>query len=86
MFVFKVIGLNTIKYKRKEVIDMLVPCVKFLLLAASVFGILFGVGFLLINFWWVFLIVLAVWMANLFTAADISKTTNNNDNTTGGGI
>lgn len=65
---------------------MLVPCVKFLLLAAAVFGILFGMGFLLINFWWVFLIVLAVWFANLFTAADNPKTTNNNDNTTGGGI
>ena len=66
---------------------MLVPCVKFLLLAASVFGILFGVGFLLIHFWWVFLIVLAVWFANLFTAGDNPKeATNNNDNTKGGGI
>ncbi len=66
---------------------MLVPCVKFLLLTTAVFGILFGMGFLLINFWWVFLIVLAVYIANLFTAEDKPKTNNcSTNNTMGGGI
>jgi len=62
---------------------MLMPCVKFLLLLAAVGGILLGMGFLLIHFWWVFLLVLAVWIANTLTTAD-TKPSNNNTMGEGG--